>query len=447
MRAWHLCKKDLRVYLRDPVGVLLGIGLPVVLAFVFGAAMGGMAGGEQSMGRVRLFVEDRDGTDASRELVATLGEADGLRISAVDVTDPEAETAEERVADGDGPAGLLIPAGFAAALAAGESPGLVLYRDPGKQIEQQIVAGNLMQALFASLGETIGKRMSARVLDLVDFPDAAREQALRILDGSWEGMSALIERLEDEGAFTADESAQDGEAEDDEGGFDFASALVDVLGLETRDVVGQQHDDVQRAAAQAHAISGIAVMMLLFGLVACGGTILQEEVEGTLDRLRLAPGDPGDVLKGKFLFTWLIGVTQLVILFCAVRLVFPIPVFERPLALVVLSMVVAAAATGFGILFAALCRTRAQLEGISTIVILTMSAMGGAWWPLTITPEWYQKLAHFTLTAWAMDGYQAIFWFDRGLGGIGLELGVLLGIAAATSAAAWMLWKRRLRVA
>lgn len=104
-------------------------------------------------------------------------------------------------------------------------------------------------------------------------------------------------------------------------------------------------------------------------------------------------------------------------------------------------------ATFLGILLAVTCRTRKQLEGLSTLVILVMSALGGSWFPLIITPEWYRKLGHFTLNAWAMDGYQGIFWYGKDLGGIATEIAVLLGIAAVTSALAVRGWKRRFEVA
>ena len=53
---------------------------------------------------------------------------------------------------------------------------------------------------------------------------------------------------------------------------------------------------------------------------------------------------------------------------------------------------------------------------------------------------------HFTLNAWAMDGYQGIFWYGKDVVGILPEIGVLTGIAVVTSLLAWRLWERRMRV-
>ena len=51
--------------------------------------------------------------------------------------------------------------------------------------------------------------------------------------------------------------------------------------------------------------------------------------------------------------------------------------------------------TSLGILMAAFMKSESQLSGISTLMILFMSAIGGSWWPLEMTPPFMQKLAYF----------------------------------------------------
>ena len=438
MKAWTLAKKDLLIYCRDKTGLLLGIGLPIVLALIFGTAMGAMNDGGGGASRVRLYVEDRDGSDLSKELIEALQDSATLRISLVDLEQADLDqddSARGRVATGNSAAGLLIEEGFEESMG-GEDPSsrLRLFRDPSKQVEAQVLAGSLMPVFFEVFGDLIGQHMMTDSLRRFGFTDEGIDEVSAFVEGAWERYTTPAE---------GEESATGGSGF---GGFSSVTTVLSAVGLETEDVVGGgDAAEAMRIGTQAHAVAGIAVMMLLFGLVACGSTLREEEEEGTLDRLRLA-SDHVSILGGKFLFTWLVGLAQLVILFVVGSFVFDIPFFRDPLALTLLSAATSAAATGFGIFFAATCETRKQVEGLSTLIILAMSAAGGSWFPLFVTPEWFQTLGHFTLNAWAMDGFHGLFLYDRGLSGILTELGVLTGIALGTSGLAVWLWKRRLAV-
>jgi ABC-2 type transport system permease protein len=59
-----------------------------------------------------------------------------------------------------------------------------------------------------------------------------------------------------------------------------------------------------------------------------------------------------------------------------------------------------------------MARTRAQLSGLGTILILTMSAMGGSMFPRFLMSETMQKVGLVTFNAWALDGYLKVFWRD-----------------------------------
>ena len=442
--AWRLAKKDLLVTLRDKVVMAVTFLLPIALATVFGSAMGAIGGGGGGSPRVTVLVEDRDDSEASRALVEALEASAAIRVRRVDLTDDDPEeSARGRVAKGDEPAGLLIPTGFAAGEVEGGGLGLVLYRDPGASLEQQVLATALVPALIDGVGEEFVRDAAERALDLMPIPDASRAAARLVFRETWDRFEGLV----DPGLDASGEP----ETEDDEEAFVLDAGGLDtlmesVLGIEVVDVVGgDDAKEAERVAIAAQAVAGIAVMMLLFGLVGAGGTLLDEEASGTLDRLRLAPGAGRAILSGKFLFCWILGLIQIVILLVYSSFVFDLPVLASVGPLALHSAAVAAAATGFGVLFAVVCRNRKQLEGISTLVILAMSAFGGAWWPLSMTPEWYQDLADFTLTAWAMKGYQAIFWYQQGWAGVFLPVAILVGIALVTGAVASVLWRRRVQ--
>ncbi len=421
--AWIQCQKDWRLFLRDRTGLLLSLALPVFLATIFAAAMGGFGGG--GMGRVHLLVEDLDLSARSKGFVAELTRNATLRVEA-------AQDTRRRIADGKAPAALVIPAGWGATLGTAQQLQLVLYRDPGATIEQQILAGALLPALLGSGDEELARSVALHGMSELGYSIEQFPGLRSMFDSTWDAFASWAHEHESPEPATGKDS----------GDFDFASFVPRVVGMRVEDVAGGE-DASQKAAMQSHAISGIAVMMLLFGLVAAGGTLLEEHDQGTLQRLRLAPEGGATILLGKFLFTATLGYAQILVLFLYGGLVFSIPVFRDPLAIAVHSLAVVIAATGLGLVLAVYARSRKQLEGFSTLVILVMSALGGSWFPLIATPEWYRKLGHFTLNAWAMDGYQGILWYGKGLSGIWLELLVLLAIALVTSWLAARGWQRR----
>lgn len=433
-RTWLLCAKDLRSWLRDRAAVASALAIPIVLVLIFGSAMGAM-GGDESIGRVELLVHDLDSTVESRAIVDALKSAQGLTVE-------ERADAAQRVANGREPAALVIEAGYAAGTGA-----LRLLRDPAQEIEQQIVLANLAPALFEARGQAVAKQLTLASLDWFDVPQRFHAEARELVEDAWVRMAALVMRATFERTAERADPASASAADAATGSrrrFEFAQDLPKALGVVVEDVAGHSDGD-SKIARQAHAVAGIAVMMLLFGMSACGGTLLEERAEGTLERVLCAPGTGAAILHAKLLFALLSGLLQLGVLFAFGALVFRLPVFDAPAALIAASLCTGFAATGFGVLLAVVCRSRKQLEGISVLVILTMSALGGSWFPLAIVPEWFRRIGHFTLNAWAMDAYQGIFWYGKGLAGIALELGVLFGIGLVTTVLASVLWQRRQR--
>jgi ABC-2 type transport system permease protein len=73
-------------------------------------------------------------------------------------------------------------------------------------------------------------------------------------------------------------------------------------------------------------------------------------------------------------------------------------------------------------------------SGLATFLILTMSAIGGAWFPTSFMPEFIQSLSKLTLVYWSMEGFLAVLWAHQPLTEILPTLGILLGIAAGINA-------------
>ena len=102
----------------------------------------------------------------------------------------------------------------------------------------------------------------------------------------------------------------------------------------------------------------------------------------------------------------------------------------------------AAAAAAIGLVLGAACRTQAQLQGLATVVILLMSALGGSMVPRYLMPEGMRRLGLWTFNAWAVRGFEKVLWHDAPLVALWPELAVLAGMTLVALAAARLLARR-----
>jgi ABC-2 type transport system permease protein len=183
-------------------------------------------------------------------------------------------------------------------------------------------------------------------------------------------------------------------------------------------------------------------MFLLFTCSGAGGALIEEQESGTLERLLLSRLGMARLLLGKWLYLLLLGALQLTVMFVWGALVFGLDLLGHLPGFVIVTVFTAGAAAGFGLLLAAACRTRAQLGGISTIVILVMSAIGGSMFPRFLMPESLQKVGLLTFNGWALDAYLKVFWREQPLPALAPQLAVLLALTLAFLAVTRLLARR-----
>jgi ABC-type multidrug transport system permease subunit len=94
-------------------------------------------------------------------------------------------------------------------------------------------------------------------------------------------------------------------------------------------------------------------------------------------------------------------------------LVFGLDVPHHIPSLVIMIICSAYACSSFGVFLVSFAKSRAQVQGMSTLVIMTMSALGGSMVPSFIMPAFMQKLGVITVNYWGVQGFYDIFW--RGL--------------------------------
>jgi ABC-2 type transport system permease protein len=407
---------------RDKGALALSFVLPVVFFSIFAVIFGGR---RDSTPKIHVLVVDADHSLASGRLVQGLKQEGSLvvktrpePIKGVEQPEYTAATAETAVKEGAAPIAVIIPQGFGEnpisfGPADANRPTIQLLEDSSDMIAPQMVAGLLQKVAMTSMPDLMAEQGSKY------FDQSAggltREQRERLN----EGIRSLRERQES-GATTS--SSGDG----------------GIIAVNARAVIGEnKHNPMVSFYAAA-----IGVMFLLFTASGAAGALLDEAESGTLDRVLSSRVTMTSLLLGKLSYNSLLAFSQLVVMFLWGWAVFKLDFWSHIPGFVVMGVCTAVAVASFGMLLASICRTRAQLGALSTLVILIMSSVGGSMFPRFLMPEAMQKAGLFTINAWAIDGFTKVFWRDEPISHLWPQVLVLAAIAIVLFAIARRMARR-----
>lgn len=390
--------------LRDRVALALTFVLPIAFFTIFALIFGGMGNAGPSESRpLKILAVDLDDSEVSRRLLASLDEQAGLRVT-TELADEDGrplpldrEAAARAVRAGRFNAALVIPPGFGAEFPAfgGNATPVELIYDPSNPVAEFAVGGMLQAAAFTAA------------------PDILFERGIEALEEfGGELTPAQRTAVEELKALLADgfPGAAGGESAAGNAAF---SGLVAVDSVNVR-ALDEPQDAPRRNSMIAYYAAGMGVMFLLFSMTGAAGSILEEEESGALERLLMSRTSLTTIIAAKWLFYAALGFAQVSVMFIYGNLAFGLPLWTANYlaGFVVVASVTALSASAFGLLLAALCRSRTQLSGLSTVVILIMSAVGGSMVPRFIMPDAMETLGRFTFNGWALDAFLGVFWHD-----------------------------------
>jgi ABC-2 type transport system permease protein len=382
--ALLIAAKDLRQRLRDRSALLVSVVAPLGLAVIFSQLLGGSDGF-----RATYVVADMDGGELGRAfrhevLGAVAGEGSPFTI----VDAPTEDGARAAVEDGSADAAFLVPAGFTAAIGAGQAVTL----------------------------EVVGARDEGLATEI------ARSFAQRFGDGVVEGQLAMATALslaaESDPAATPDPQLVARLA---------AAAAASAVPPVT--LVDATSERLQLSAATYFAAS-MAILFLFFstqfGLV----SLFEERRRGTLGRILAGPIRPEAVLAGKTLGSFLQGALALTVLVVATTVLIGAR-WGHPLGVALLCVSAILAAIGISMLVISFARTAEAAGAASSAVAITLAVLGGTFAPTAQAPEAMATLALATPHGWFLRGLGDL-QAGAGPGAVLPAVGALLLIALVT---------------
>lgn len=386
---------DLRVYFSDRGNYVLFI-MPVVMALVLGFA----TGGGFTEGSLPLDVIDMDNSPESSRLLATLREVntevflcpmdDGVggrdcRLAGFDGAALSMEEARDRADRYMTRGVIVIPEGYGESLRA-FTPVAIEYHSDTSPTDGNAV----LQALQTTVQRINAAVVAARVGDGVagaldvDAPDFA-ENVFQAAETLWSESALRVSFATSQGV------------EDQSGG----------------------------PTGFTQSVPGMGTMFVLMTVLVGMVMLVNERNNWTLQRVVMMPVSRSQIVAGKILSRFLLGIITFTLLIVVGTFV-GVDFGANPLGIALIIIVYTACVTALAFAIAPLLRTEMQVSAIANLLGIVLAAIGGAWWPLEIAPEFMQTIAHISPISWAMNSFNELIFYGGGLGDIAVNLGVLL---------------------
>jgi len=412
--------KELKVVWLDREALALLFAMPMFFILVMSLALQGVFEAGTKGRPVEVLVINPNGGPLAEQAIADLKGVEGLAlIETADGVSLSAEKAEALIRRGNYPLALSFGPGFserilqARGMPESEKGTVTLISDPATNLQ-----------LLASVKGVIRSTIERRVLSAT-LPQRMRKAVENSVSEFPSGLSLSNQNMEKQFEKILEDTTQ---GSPDDSRVVFVSASP------------KGFSEGRRPTATEQNVPAYTIFGVFFIVLTLASSFLREKQDGTFQRILTAPLSKTALLIGKLLPYYVVNLIQIGLMFGVGVVLFGMKPGHVP-ALVLVSMALAAAANGLGLLVAALGKSEAQVNSLSVLLSITLAALGGMMVPAFIMPGFMKTLSLFTPHAWALAGYHDVIIRGLGLREVLPETGVLLGFAALFFAGA--LWRFR----
>ena len=402
--------KDLKILLRDRAGMISLFAMPIMFILVMSVALEGVfeMGGDDNP--IELLVVNQDAGQIAENVIEEMDTLEGITlINSIDGYSLTYDMADGLISDGTYQVALVFPEDFS------ESIKLAALDPNAESAVVTFIADPTTSSQFLSpiQGTVQGYIQQA----------AAYSQAPMQIAAGFDSMSDIVPN--EQMPFISQIRDIFVNSMADNGGLENAGSL----GVEFQKVAPQDYVITEEPDSVEQNVPGYTIFGVFFIVQVLATSILSEKQTGTFRRLLAAPLSKTALLLGKLVPYYIVNLLQVTLMFAVGVLVFDMNLGHSFMALVLVTLFTSAAATGLGLLVASFGKTPEQISGFSTLLALTLAAIGGMMVPTFVMPEFMQMISKISPHAWALSGYQDVIVRGLGVSAVWNEVAVLAGFA------------------
>lgn len=359
MKLRAVAVKEIRQILRDPLSLVMLLGLPAFMLVLYGFAL------NFDVRHVRLALQDEDHSARSRELAATFVNSTFFDVVATPAPGADLERlTEKRVVL----AVLVIPHGFAEALAAGRTAQVQLLVDGADASTAATVLG-YAQAIVADLNAQELQCTVVRSGRLASPPIAYEPRV-------WYNP-------------------------------ELHSTQFLVPGL-------------------------IGYLLMLTAVLSTALSVVREKERGTMEQIRVAPLRTAELILGKTLPYLAVSLLTAVVILATARVLFDVRVKGSYLALFAATLLYLVGALAFGIFISTVAETQAVAFQMGMLTsLLPAILLSGFIFQIRSMPGWLQVLTYVVPARHYLVILRGIILKGSGLGPYWNQMGLLAVFALA----------------
>lgn len=389
-KLWASIKKDVRILLRDKVGISLMFVMPVILVVVV-TSIQNSTFQLVNKNKLPIVICNTDTGEAAREFIKSVDKIGMFKVSLINKE--RSGTITEEMNSRDAMLGVVIPKGFSA--------------DVDTKAEN---ASDKAMAAFSGEPDstTSVSKKTINIEALTLYYNPVLQESLRYsIQGAIQSALQLVQTRQT--LRTLYYSSNEKE---------LPTALEnEMLNSNAKIAMLPASKDGTKTTPNAsqHNVPAWTIFAMFFVIMSLGGSVVREKVSGSFIRLKTLPTNYIVGLLSKQLTYLGVTLIQATVIFAIGMLLFPyvgLPPLNMPgdiIGLIVVTLVCGWCAVSYAICVGVFSNTQEQANGFGAISIVILACIGGLMVPSFAMQGFAKVLTNISPMHWCLEAYYSLF--------------------------------------
>jgi ABC-2 type transport system permease protein len=385
---WATIIKDIRILIRDKVGIALMFGMPILLVLIV-TSIQNSTFQLINKNKISLLLYNRDTGKISEEFIQAVDKIGMFTLVTVSKEESE-KLITGRMHQKEALLAMVIPADFSVKINA----------------KAKIVSSEALNT-FGLEGDKVNPNSGNIGPVSLYYQPVLQESFRRSIQGALYSALQLVEskQILKTLYFSINEKPLPVKLENE--------LLNNKIAINEIPVSRDGSRNIPNASQ--HNVPAWTLFAMFFVVISLGGSIVREKLSGSFTRLKTLPTNYFIALLSKQLTYLAVTMVQAVVIFAIGIWIFPfigLPALNLPadiLGLVFVSLLCGWCAVSYAICIGVFAQTQEQANGFGAVSIVILSAVGGLMVPSFAMPGSFSTIMKLSPLHWCLEAYYGLF--------------------------------------